>query len=135
MEKQLAHQSADSGTSLSAAQDDSSAAPASPEKSQKKFTPLQYALMSAFVYPGTGQLAQRQKRKGWLIIAFFSIFLIWWLIWLALGIINLYGDIFSAASSADSMEVGASYLKRSLIPGAAVLAIFVYSIYDAYIGA
>ncbi|MDO5296122.1 MAG: hypothetical protein Q4F00_05675 [bacterium] len=135
MENHLAHQSAEPKTSLSAAQTDGSATPDSPEKSQKKFTPLQYALMSAFVYPGTGQLARRQKRKGWLIIAFFSIFLIWWLIWLALGIINLYGDIFSAASSADSMEVGASYLKLSLIPGAAVLAIFVYSIYDAYIGA
>ena len=106
----------------------------SPQSSKKKYTPAQYALLSAFVYPGAGQLARKQKHKGGIIIAVFTVFLVWWLIWLAMGVFNLYGDILSVSSSAAAVELGVNYLKLSLIPGLITAIIFVYAIYDAYKG-
>ncbi len=104
-------------------------------KGKKSFSPMQYALLSAFVYPGAGQLARKQKLKGGLIIAVFSVFLIWWLIWLAMGIgILYYESVSGGVQYQEAMAEGLSYLKLSFIPGSAAAVIFIYSIYDAYKG-
>lgn len=108
---------------------------AAPAKGQKSFTPAQCALFSAFVYPGAGQLAGGKKGKGWTMIAVFSVFLIWWLIWLALGLFMVYRESsYFGIQYTETMAQGVSYLKLSFIPGTAAASIFVYSIYDAYKG-
>ena len=69
------------------------------------------------------------------MIAVFSVFLIWWLIWLALGLFMVYRESsYFGIQYTETMAQGVSYLKLSFIPGTAAASIFVYSIYDAYKG-
>ena len=111
----------------------SGAETAGPQKSTAK-TDMQYALMSAFVYPGVGQIARRQAAKGIIMMVFFTVFLIIWGYLAALGLISIYSGKFESLAYSADMELGLEYLKRSLIPGAVAAVIFIHSVYDAYRG-
>ena len=92
-------------------------------------------MLSLFVYPGAGQIALGQKSKGIAIIVIFTLFLVWWGIWVVLGLINSYSIITDGIDQkASSIETGLRYLKLSFIPGIIAGGLYIYSAADAYIG-
>ena len=105
------------------------------EKILKRKNPILSSVLSAFVFPGIGQIYNKEHRKGIVLLISYGILLFFTVSPIVAGYIK-YLEICANLDTIDISKIDTKFIKRpNIITGKLMTIVWLFAIIDAYISA